>query len=209
MRKAPFDALGISQELDIALGEAERVIAGLEAAGFISRETAASPDGTRHQFWEITMEGNGLAMATAARPVKRRTADRVVARFLERVAAVNDEERFAYRVARVTVFGSYLTDATELNDVDLLVDLVPRSRNAEKQAALERSSRIGAARSGRRFGSMVDELGWPETEVRLFLKHRSRTLSLHYTDHALVRRVEHRVIFDDQLRPPAEEKRTR
>ena len=124
-------------------------------------------------------------------------ADRALAQFLDRVATVNGEEGFAYRVKRVTVFGSYLTHSDQLNDVDLLIDLVPRKTNVKAQEMLEASIRARAVKSGRRFGIFIEELAWPRTETCSFLKNRSRMLSLHYTDHALVEKIEHRVVFED------------
>jgi hypothetical protein len=46
--------------------------------------------------WRITTKGRALAMASARSPVHRKTADRVLAEFLERVANVRGDERFLY-----------------------------------------------------------------------------------------------------------------
>jgi hypothetical protein len=71
-------------------------------------------------------------------------------------------------------------------------------------AALDREemdARVRAVKSGRRLGNMVEVLVWPLTEVQLFLNCRSRTLSLHYEEHALLERTENRVIFEDRASP--------
>ena len=196
-----IDAQTVRVELGISPQEAETVIGRLEKAELVAKKIATGLDDKQRPFWKNTIKGNALAMATNARPVKRTTADRALAQFLDRVATVNATGDLAYRVTRVVVFGSYLTQAHELNDVDLLVDLIPRSPNPREQELLEESVRARAVKSGRRFGNIVEELAWPQTEVRLFLKNRSRTLSLHYEDHALVERTERRVIFEDRGTP--------
>jgi len=191
----------VCREFGISAQKAKTILGELEEAQLLVQGTVRGLDGRERPYWENTMKGNTLAMASSARPVKRSTAERVIDQFLDRVATVNGGERFAYRVQRVTVFGSYLTQADRLNDVDLLVDLASRKTIAKEQEALEESARARAVQGGRRFGTYFEELTWPQTEVCLFLKNRSRTLSLHYIDHALVEKTEHRVIFEDHNTP--------
>jgi predicted metal-dependent hydrolase len=50
-------------------------------------------------------------MATAARPLRRSTATRLVADLIERARAVNSDDSWAYRVWMVAVFGSYVRGA--------------------------------------------------------------------------------------------------
>lgn len=191
------DVHTVRDELGVSSRNAKTVIEELEARRLLVKRIATGIDCRQRPFWENTIKGNALAMATTAPPVKRATADRALAQFLDRVATVNGGGGFAYRVKRVTVFGSYLTQGNELNDVDLLIDMVPCKTNAKEQEILEESIRARAVKSGRRFSIFIDELAWPHTEVCRFLKNRSRTLSLHYTDHALVEKTEHRVVFED------------
>ena len=193
-----FDAQTVREVLGISRREAETVIGQLEEAELVAKKMAAGLDDKRPPDWANTVKGNAVAMATTARPVKRTTADRALAQFLDRVATVNATGALAYRVSRVVVFGSYLTQANELNDVDLLIDLVPRNPNPREQEVLEESVLARAVKNGRRFGNIVEVLAWPQTEVRLLLKKRSRTLSLHYEDHALVEKTGHHVIFEDR-----------
>ena|ERR1017187_1783547 len=60
---------------------------------------------------EPSTKGRALAMATAARPLRRTTATRLVADLIERARAVNSDDRWAYRVWMVAVFGSYVRGA--------------------------------------------------------------------------------------------------
>lgn len=52
-----------------------------------------------------------------------------------------------------------------------------------------------ARESGRRFASFVDEMFWPEMEVRLYLKAASRVVSMTTTDDAVLQRAPHRTIY--------------
>lgn len=195
-RLSRLDINIVSRELGISIDKAHRVITGLENTRLIEKDTSVGRNGKENVCWKHTIKGNALAMATAARPVRRKTAERALSKLLERVAAVNENNEVAYRVTRVVAFGSYLTQATEINDVDLLVDLEPRSKNPEEQEILERAVKDRAIKNGRRFANFVDELCWPQNEVRLMLKNRSRTLSLHFEDHKLVDKIDHRVVFE-------------
>src|ERR1700704_1962485 len=67
------------------------------------------------------MQGAALAIAKAGPPIKRKTADRIVAEFLHCVEQVNASQIYAYRIARQVVFGGYLTDRPDLGDIDLAV----------------------------------------------------------------------------------------
>ena len=198
-RNGALDAPTVHEDLGIPLGEAESVIEGLAKEGLIVKGLTTGPDGQQRSFWKNTIKGNSLAMATTAQPVKRATADRALAQLLDRVSVVNAREDFAFRVERVVVFGSYLSSAQEINDVDLLVDLVARYADSNRQDWVEQSSRTRASQSGRRFRDSLEQMAWPRMEVEGFLKNRSRTLSLHYADHKLMKRTEHRVVFEARL----------
>ncbi len=55
-----------------------------------------------------------------------------------------------------------------------------------------------AEKKGKKFSSFIDRLEWPEHEVRLFLKSRSHTLSIHSINDKILNRVECRVFFSEQ-----------
>ena len=59
--------------------------------------------------------------------VTRRRADAIISEITERAKEINENDSFAYRVAKVAVFGSYLnSDKAKLGDLDLAADLVQR-----------------------------------------------------------------------------------
>ncbi|HQR20374.1 MAG TPA: hypothetical protein PKV98_05890 [Burkholderiaceae bacterium] len=87
----------------------------------------------------------------------------------------NSRNDFVFYVTRVDLFGSCLTGAELVNDVNLAVELTPRQADDEACEAARRTAR----QAGRRFRSLTDELGWPERQLLLFRRGRSRRLSLH------------------------------
>ena len=161
---------------------------------------------SRYGGWTVTQAGETLAVATAARPVSRQTAERALVQFLERVARVNDDPYFLARVVRVALYGSMLKPEVErLSDVDLAVQLVAKEPDFERlrEANAERVEQ--RAILGHRFSNSLEEQFCWFLETFRFLKGRSRVISLaDYTvEKRLVLTVPHRMLIGepDELEP--------
>jgi predicted nucleotidyltransferase len=128
------------------------------------------------KYWENTLKGNTLAMATAAKPVTRAKADQVFAEFMLRVRQVNEDPYYLFKVTRVVLFGSYIRDTETVNDIDIAVQLAPKIKNRKRR---EKLYALRRQESKRNFGTQVAYLGWPMQEVWLFLKSKSHVLNLH------------------------------
>jgi hypothetical protein len=152
---------------------------------------------TKADFWEATERGHALAMATAARPLRRATAQRLIEDVVERARLVNLDDGSAYRVQRLVVFGSFLTGAERPNDVDVACSLVARF-DGEKQQILEDERR---KRRGW-FANTSECAAWPKLEVLKRLKARSRGLSIQEMGCSAVRNLDHRVVFSDGQTTP-------
>ena len=166
--------------LSVSERRAEEIMHALEREGFLQphdRSFCQPLDGTKG-VWEVTLKGSALRIAKAGKPIKRSTAERLVAEFLDRVEKANRQHYYAYRITRVLVFGSYLSDRPDLGDIDLGVELTPKWPKEGSYEALTRPRIEAAIEAGRRFRSSMDYFGWPRTEIALFLKNRSRALSL-------------------------------
>jgi hypothetical protein len=94
-----------------------------------------------------------------------------------RVQQVNDSPEFLQKVTAVVLFGSYLTDKGKLGDLDIAVDTAYRKvyPDGQKGAACIEHWRA----SGRKSSYEFEYFHWPEHQVRLHLKNRKRTISLH------------------------------
>lgn len=135
----------------------------------------------RKRWYKTTAEGLRLSNATALPRMPRSKAEAMLADFLERVQEVNSHAEYIYRVSTVIVSGSYARGENTLGDLDIFYGLEPRFSASDRENAGQ--MRIDAAwKSGRRFSNIVEELYWPEHEVGLHLKARTRGLSLHTLD---------------------------
>jgi predicted nucleotidyltransferase len=96
----------------------------------------------------------------------------------------------------VVLFGSYIRDAETVNDIDIAVELAPKIDDIELRIKLYAQRR---RKCKRRFRNLTDYLGWPMQEVWLYLKSRSRALSLHdFASHQkLLDTIETKVVLDN------------
>ena len=139
------------------------------------------PFGDKAAF-QVATRGHAFANATAAKPIYRGTAERVLREFMDRVNAVNASKEYAFKVRSAVLFGSMLSCADRLGDVDVAIDLQRRiSDSAKFRQQCDRRRHL-AEEQGREFSTAIDWATWPEKEVVLQLKARSRSLSLHGFD---------------------------
>jgi hypothetical protein len=106
--------------------------------------------------------------------ITRAKADLYVAELLQRADDINANPDLLYRVKRITAFGSYITDAADLGDIDIAVELedkVPAGQRSE-------ANRARAAASGRKNLSWNDQVTFGEREVDRLLKGRNPYVSL-------------------------------
>ena len=118
------------------------------------------------KVWRKTLNGSTLGLASAAKPVLRKTADSVLVKFMERVQIVNSDSKFLIKVKKVLIFGSYLTQSPKINDIDIAVELAwkenhPKIKGKNRADVVVEHAR-NAARKGRRFSIYIDELCWPD-----------------------------------------------
>jgi hypothetical protein len=175
----------VQEILDCSEASARKVMVDLQAEGFVESDNGRV---------EVSIRGNALAMARTAAPLRRQTAERLIADIVNRSHAVNRDEKWAYRVRTLVLFGSCVQGGTRPNDVDIACELAPRFGD-ERQSLLEQNRR--AAR-GQAFRNLSQWGSWPKTEVFQFLKSRSRGLSIHQLDAWVLGLADHRIIFRDE-----------
>lgn len=182
-----FNAAFVSSVLKISEHASTNLIKELVANGFIEEYQSS---------WQNTLNGNALAKATAAKPIKRETAERKLTEFLERVKRVNTDEHFLYRVTKVVLFGSYLSEKKNLGDIDLAIGYAAKELNKDKFRKICNERIEEAKQNGRYFSTDIDELFWPTQEVKLFLKARSRSISLGDIEDGILLDCENKVIYE-------------
>jgi predicted nucleotidyltransferase len=167
--KAAEAALALSSEA------AADFLSKLVDLGFIEK----SDEQNGNQLFRLTSNGQALANASATKPIHRKTAERVLAQFLERVHRVNATSEYLYQVKDVILFGSMLSEAEQLSDVDVAIKLQPKVSETKALEAWSMARRDAAEAAGRYFHTLFEWGIWPRHEVHLQLKARSRSLSLH------------------------------
>ena len=188
MRRAlgrPITVQYVRKILACSSSDAARVLRHLQEDGFLEAI------GRR---LEPSTKGSALAMATAARPLRRETAARLIAELMARTRTINADNKWAYRIARVVVFGSYVSAVERPNDVDIACELRPRWTGSEQlaQEQLRRQTRKQP------FRNLTEWAGWPRLEVLRFLKTRARGLSIHELEGWIIETTDHRVLFEDE-----------
>src|SRR5437660_709966 len=131
-------------------------------------------------------------MATAAPPLRRETAERLAAELVDRARLMNADNRWAYRVRMLVLFGSYARGVERPNDVDIGCELHPRW-SGERQRRKEQERRT---RREEGFRNISEWAMWPKLEVIRYLRARARGLSIHELEDWIKAR-EHKVIFED------------
>lgn len=153
--------------------ELDKVFVGLEAAGFMEKVRV---DNDGDVWWDTTIQGNALAMASFGKPISRKTADRLVAELLERARAYNADPGRPMFIDTLRVFGSYLSPEIDpLGDVDIELAYGRRITDQQALSAYTRAS-------GRSFNTYMDQLLWPSTELFLHLKKRSAFINITVED---------------------------
>lgn len=111
----------VSKFMDITQAEAYTLLEALVQKGLIEvKSTEPNPS------WCCTDSGVQLAFTSAARPIKRATAERLVNGLLDRANVINADDGLPYIIERMAVFGSFLTDKEKIGDVDIAVQLKRR-----------------------------------------------------------------------------------
>jgi hypothetical protein len=153
-----------------------------QAAEFINNLVALElieptmPFGNRVAF-QVATRGHAFANATAAKPISRGTAERIVREFVDRVNAVNASKEYAFIVKSAVLFGSMLSCVDRLGDVDVAIDLRPRISDSARFGQQCDLRRHLAEERGRAFPTVIEWATWPQKEVVLQLKARSRSLT--------------------------------
>ena len=155
----------------------------------------------KKEYYKTTLKGNSLALASAAKPLTRKTAEKKLAEFMGRVTTVNSNEYYLYKITKVIIFGSYLSEKDRINDIDVAVTIQPKFEKEEQlQKNKRRIEKVEA--NGKHFSSFVDQLFYPEMEALKHLKSRSRAISIHRSSDGILDQVEQKVIYEENSTAP-------
>ncbi len=176
MRKRVFKPDVVETVLKVDGKEAERVIGALKTEGYVCNLFSDNPP---PDVWQTTPKGSILASSYARPPIDREEAERLMDEFMRRIGVVRDDDRFLYDAGQVIVFGSYLGDADELNDIDLLVKVRVKGKFKDHYDDALRDRLEAAQAIGLRLKRDVDYRPYPRRGLLRFLRGVSRYLSFH------------------------------
>lgn len=161
----------IARQVGCDKDQISSALPSLEEGGFVME---------REGLWTDTATGmNELTQARFGKSMTRNEADALLERTISRAREYNATEGYPYFIEELRVFGSYLTRAEELGDLDVWI--VIDERPGFKVDRNWRSSYYGIDGSARP-RNIIDHLYLGKTELARFLKQRSRKLSLHDQD---------------------------
>ena len=155
--------------------------------------------------WTMSRAGMTFTAATAAKRLKRATADRALAAFMERVARVNADPYFLGRVTRVAMFGSMLNpDTGRPSDIDLAVEIVPNIGDWDVHIEKNNDHVQELLMQGHHFRHSIEYAVCWQMEVFRFLQGRSRAISLadYNIEKRVVLAVPHRMLLGDDEPAP-------
>src|SRR5690606_2368489 len=104
-RDLEWNRLYVEEIMQVSSSQAEMIISELYVNGYIDK----SKKHKGVQCWVTTLKGNQLALATAAKPIRRETADKLISDFTKRIHDVNSSVTYLYSVKKAWIFGSYLS----------------------------------------------------------------------------------------------------
>jgi predicted nucleotidyltransferase len=186
----------IMEELKIDEAHATVLLKELIDRGMLELDTE-TPRYSNTPYWRTTITGNAFAIAKAGKPITRKSAERILSNFMERVREVCANPYYLYKVKTVVIFGSYLSDSPTMNDIDVAVEIVWKETDLERRGELLEERIELLIRQGKRPKNIVERVTLPETEVRRFLKSHSPALSLHDVSDEIWRSSKHLVVYQD------------
>jgi hypothetical protein len=179
----------LQKTLAVDAETARGVVSALSIAGYIE------PDPESPRSWRNTGAGNLMAKVSRARPIARKTAEKNLDHFMERVRAVNLEPEYLYAVEKAVVFGPYQTTGGSVKNVDIAVQLTPKIADEKKLSQRVKADAERAESEGKRFKRFADRQAWGKDKVRQYLRGRSRAISLYDVNESILAQP-HRVLYE-------------
>lgn len=148
---------------------------------------------------ESTDKGRRFGISKANPPISREKAEVLLLELIERAKEINGNSDLVYYVARLKVFGSYLSDKKVLGDLDVGYKL--EQKYVGNEITRRSNQRIELAlKMGRHFRSSIEKFSWPRREVEKFLRTRKKGLSLHDEESdGVVNKTENREVYKFEL----------
>jgi predicted nucleotidyltransferase len=191
-----FSTENVMEDLKLDETRANVLLKELVNRGMLELDTE-TPRYSDTLYWRTTVAGNAFAMAKAGKPIRRKSAEQIFAKFMERVQEVSTNPYYLYKVKTVVVFGSYLSESSTMNDIDIAVEVVWKEANMERREELLEDRIKLLIHQGKHPRNVVEYATLPQIEVYRHLKSRSRAISLHDVSDTTWQSSKHRIVYQD------------
>ena len=146
--------------------QVNRIIECLEKNGYIAKYNEL-------ELWFNTISGNILANTKFIRPIKRVKCESIIRQLLSRAKKVNENTNYLLYVDSLLVTGDFLDESLDTIH-HLLVGVELKRKYSEGDHNKLRAEKI--RKSKKAFPTIIDELSYPNDEVKNFLKSRTHNL---------------------------------
>jgi hypothetical protein len=119
----------LANTLKISLSQAKEAAAVLQLQGYIESVGNTGK-------WRVTEQGDLVSGAKPPRFTPKSVQD-ALAGLRDRIKAVNNDPRAAYKITEAVAFGDFLRDAARVQAADVGIRLVPKSDAPATQSATE------------------------------------------------------------------------
>lgn len=151
----------LQQYLFIGRERAQSIATELERDGYIAHIGNSGDDA----LWKTSAKGHEFVEATAPNPFSRKTADGVLAHFMDMVRSVNQSHFHLYRVQQVALLGDYLSPARRLRSLDVAVYAQPKFADPTELLAQRHAIIDFIAPDEGKGLSEAELLMWPERDL--------------------------------------------
>jgi hypothetical protein len=91
----------------------------LQVKGLIEPYVSPSGETIAPNWFQVSSLGLRLANVRLIPRIPRAKAEKIVADMLARARVINDTPKLLFWISKITVFGSFITDAKDVGDIDL------------------------------------------------------------------------------------------
>lgn len=151
---------------------------------------------TKPNEYKVTVKGNALAQVKFVSRMNKAKADKIFNGFMKRVAEINEDDNYIYRVSRLILFGSYLNPAADdYGDIDIAYELEQKINDDKRFSEASQRIIANAIEDGKVFSSIIEEVCYPSDIVLRHLKNRSPYISLHRVEDIEILSAPHQQIL--------------
>jgi len=149
--------------------------------------------------YQLTSKGQTLCAARSVPPMNKEKADKIFNEFMQRVEEINNNDYYLCKVEKILLFGSYLnSENDDYGDIDIAFELKRKIDNFDEFEKAKKKHIRELEQNGKHFSDFMDEMFYPEKEVKLKLKNKCRYISLHPIDDWVLKTAKYKQVYPVQ-----------